>query len=703
MSTFGEKSTAAVSINGESVKVIFRGSKPIAESKGLHDVLSPSVAVADGICYERDVAVQLRDGTTIYTDVYRPEGATNVPAIVAWSPYGKRAGYAGMNFMLGVPPGTNSEMTKFEGPDPAYWCHYGYAVINPDARGAGNSEGKTYYWGTAEGRDSCDLIEWVAEQQWCNGKVGMSGDSWLAVSQWFAAAEQPPHLACIAPWEGFVDAYRSYVYTGGMLQSGFMNFIATFIGYGGRVEDIAAMAQERPFIDAYWQDKRARLERIEVPAYITAGWNLPLHLQGSIDGFRGIASTQKWLVVHREFEWSYFYSPQNLEDLRRFFDRYLKGIRNGWELTPRVRIDVMDAYDDDHRVQRGEKEFPLARTQYQPLYLDCATESLSEAVVETESAVAYDAEDGQATFDFAIGADTELTGYLKLRLWVEAQDADDLDLFVTVQKVDAEGEIIPTFFQGAPHSGATGALRVSRRELDESRSTPSEPVLAHRRDQPLETGQIVPVDIGIGPLSRVWHAGERLRVLVKGQPDLSMDSMMATAAPAGGRRGLVLHTGGRFDSHLLVPVIPKKRPLEIDPAMMADAARFVEQQTGSLPASLMDIQDDTEQQPPPVPVEAIDAQEWELDLHMPGGGQRFQLILNPGPPTTGHVNGASGVLPLQQATLDGGELSFEIEVTAPMKTKIRVQATINAGTLTGVAKPKLPLPVKFKIEGRRLR
>jgi hypothetical protein len=58
------------------------------------------------------------------------------------------------------------------------------------------------------------------------------------------------------------------------------------------------------------------------------------------------------------------FTPENLEDLRRFFDRYLKGIRNGWELTPRVRIDVMDADDSDHASKRAEAEFPLARTQY---------------------------------------------------------------------------------------------------------------------------------------------------------------------------------------------------------------------------------------------------------------------------------------------------------------------------------------------------
>ena len=334
----------------------------------------------DGICYDRDVAVALRDGTTIYTDVYRPEGATGVPAIVAWSPYGKRAGYAGMYFMLGVPEGTNSEMTKFEGPDPSYWCHYGYAVINPDARGAGNSEGDESVSGSGEGRDGSDLIEWVAAQECSNGKVGLAGDSWLAVSQWFTAAQQPPHLACIAPWEGFVDVYQSFARPGGIMQTGLMGFIAGFIGYGpGRVEDIVAMAEGHPFMDAYWEDKVARLERIDVPAYVTAGWNTALHSRGSIDGFRGIASTHKWRVAHREFEWPYFYTPENLEDLRRFFDRYLKGIRNGWELTPRVRIDVMDADDFDHASKRAEAEFPLARTHYQEFFLDAEAKSFSRA------------------------------------------------------------------------------------------------------------------------------------------------------------------------------------------------------------------------------------------------------------------------------------------------------------------------------------
>ena len=75
----------------EDIEVILRKLKPPEESKDRYPAFAPGVEVKDGIRYERDVAVLLRDGTTIYTDIYRPDGITNLPAIVAWSPYGKRS------------------------------------------------------------------------------------------------------------------------------------------------------------------------------------------------------------------------------------------------------------------------------------------------------------------------------------------------------------------------------------------------------------------------------------------------------------------------------------------------------------------------------------------------------------------------------------------------------------------------------------
>ena len=131
----------------EKIEVIYRKSTPIDKSTipGRYPPLSPGVTVEDGIVCERDVEVRMRDGIRIYIDIYRPEDAVDIPAIIAWSPYGKRQGYLEMP-AHGVPEGTTSPMAKFEGPDPAYWCRYGYAVINPDLRGSGNSEGDISFW-----------------------------------------------------------------------------------------------------------------------------------------------------------------------------------------------------------------------------------------------------------------------------------------------------------------------------------------------------------------------------------------------------------------------------------------------------------------------------------------------------------------------------------------------------------------------------
>ena len=86
-------------------------------------------------------------------------------------------------------------------------------------------------FGTQDGRDGYDFIEWLATQHWCNGKVGMFGNSGVAMTQWRIAAEQPPHLACIAPWEGTGDLYRESLFEGGIPALGFSDFI---VGHPGR-------------------------------------------------------------------------------------------------------------------------------------------------------------------------------------------------------------------------------------------------------------------------------------------------------------------------------------------------------------------------------------------------------------------------------------------------------------------------------------
>lgn len=543
----------------KTIEVIYRKLRPAAESGGRFPPVEPGVSVANGIVVERDCPVRMRDGTILYTDIYRPEGGTRLPAIVSWSPYGKRESYNGLNPNVAatLPPGTVSCMAKGEGPDPAYWCHYGYAVINPDARGAGHSEGHVVFHGRMEGRDIHDLVEWVAARDWCNGKLGMAGNSWPAVAQWFGAAEKPPHLAALAPWEALSDFYRQFLCPGGIPEIGFNGYLRGAFFGPNCIEDIVAMFERYPFMNEYWEDKIGRFEQIDIPTYVVASWT-HFHTLGSLEAFRKIAGRAKWLRVHNTFEWPDAYNPDNLEDLRRFFDRYLKGIHNGWELTPAVRLTVLDPGGVD-QVNRPEKEFPLARTQHTKLHLDGASGTLAAQPPPRASSVSYDSEQrsGLARFVIRFEEATELTGYLKLRLWVQAETADDMDLFVYVRKLDKDSRFVPFMLLGKPHPGAQGWLRVSRRELDESRSTPAEPFLAMRRELRLTPGEIVPVEVGIWPTSMLWHAGEQLELIVSGQFQRDPQWFEPFKFDVRNRGAHVIHTGGKFDSHLLVPRIPR--------------------------------------------------------------------------------------------------------------------------------------------------
>lgn len=517
---------------------------------------------APGIICQQDVAVPMRDGVELYADIFRPaDSAERVPAIIAWSNYGKRCNEFRppelVGFTPGVPQGAVSEMAKFEAPDPSYWCRHGYAVINVDIRGIGFSGGFHDQFGLQDGQDGYDFIEWTARQPWCNGKVAMSGSSALAISQYHIAAQQPPHLACIAPWEGMSDMYRESLYEGGIPCIAFTEFATAGAAGLKGIDDQGGMARKYPLMNGYWKNKIPEFEKIVCPMYITAGWN-HFHLRGSLNVWRKAGSKEKWLRAHREFEWPDFYTPENIEDLRRFFDRYCKDINNGWELTPRVRLDVMDAFDQNAHTARSEREFPLARTDYQRLYLDANAGTMETEPVAAEGSVSYDPNEDIISFDHTFTSDTELTGYPFLRLWVECQGYDDMDLFITLKKVSREGVEQPiTVFGGtAPHPGAWGKMRVSHRALDPELSTAFQPVQAHLVEEKLQPGQVVPCDIEISPFSRLWHAGETLRVTVAGRYIRDPHWIEPLTCEADNQGTHIVHTGGTYDSFLQIPVAP---------------------------------------------------------------------------------------------------------------------------------------------------
>jgi predicted acyl esterase len=528
------------------------------------------------IVFEKDVAVQLRDGVTIHVDIFRPTGSDKIPVIVAWSPYGKGQGTSlsvmGVFGLVGLDNGIVSGLEKFEGPDPAYWCTQGYAICNPDIRGVVDSDGDSVLWDRQEGRDCHDLIEWLAEQDWCTGKVGMSGTSYLAVSQWFTAAEQPPHLSAINPWEGVSDVYRDLVMRGGMPDTGFARQLqdGSFFGKNQK-EDIIAEAQRYPLMNELWENKIPDFDRITVPAYIVASYSNTLHTAGTFRAWRRIGSEEKWLRIHNGQEWPDYYDEANREDLRRFFDRYLKDEDNGWELTPRVRYSVLDLEGGD-RVGIAAEEFPPKDVTSTKFYLDGRRRVLTAEAPTENSAASYDVESNPNAVSFIARFDQEtvMVGYPKAHLWVEAQGADDMDLFVLVQKLDAYGTPLQQFTvpnqsavnhdltdHGATilrYKGSDGRLRVSARHLDETLSTDDVPAHSFDRTEKLSPGEVVDIEIDLFPIGLAFHPGEQLRFVI------SARNLLGTLMPAireymGANCGRhVIHTGGEHASYLQLPI-----------------------------------------------------------------------------------------------------------------------------------------------------
>ena len=83
------------------------------------------------------------------------------------------------------------------------------------------------WFGTPEGKDGYDAVEYIAKLPWCNGSLCMAGNSWLGVGQWFTAAERPPSLKCIAPFEGASDMYRDMLCRGGIPFTSFLDWVAS--------------------------------------------------------------------------------------------------------------------------------------------------------------------------------------------------------------------------------------------------------------------------------------------------------------------------------------------------------------------------------------------------------------------------------------------------------------------------------------------
>ncbi len=527
------------------------------------------VALPAGIRAEKDVGVEMRDGVTLRANVYRPEDGERFPVVMAFTMYDKDADpaeygveYATLRESLGLGFGSFqvSRCTPFEAPDPAYWVPHRYAVVHVDIRGTGKSEGRSDPFGSDTIADYTELIEWAGTESWSNGKVGLHGVSFLAIAQWFAAAENPPHLAAIVPWEGVSDPYRDVLYHGGVPETAFSHWwLSGMDGVPGSDEPPKLSTEHRTPPISEIPLALPRLAEIGVPALICASWSdQGLHTRGSVHAYLQVSSQHKWLYTHGRGKWSVYHSLEAMDYQRKFFDYFLKGVDSGMSDEARVRLEVRKTLDSWE--VRGESEWPLARTHYQPAFLSPDDGSLGFDPLAKIASVSYDATgDEGARFDLCFTEDTEITGHMKLKLWVSTDEGDDMDLLVGVRKLDGTGHEV--HFEGRENDlrgiVALGWIRASHRELDPELSTPWRPFLSHQRELRLEPGAIVSVEIEVLPSSTFFAAGETLRLEIKGR-DVYANRMHQhkELCNCGWH---TIHAGGKYDSHLLLPVIPRDR------------------------------------------------------------------------------------------------------------------------------------------------
>ncbi|HVU67272.1 MAG TPA: CocE/NonD family hydrolase [Ktedonobacteraceae bacterium] len=362
---------------------------------------------------EKNLRVRMRDGVYLSTDVYRPAEGGPFPVLLIRTPYNKEDPQ-----LLSTPPEASRLLEA------------GYAVVAQDVRGRYASEG-VFDPFAQEAADGADTIAWAQSQPWSTGKIGTFGLSYMAMTQWLQAGEQPEGLAAMAPSQVPAGYYEGMEYQGGVFQTHGLVWSLTAVAENalqrqvqqGRIteeaaagelarlsdfspwlhrmplSDIPPLADLAPFYfdwlahpdyDDYWRalDQRQAPERITVPALHIGGW-YDIFQSGTLENYQRMrlyggspqARRHQRLIMgpwtHGVFEGSFdersygAAASARALDLTgmhlRWFDHWLKGEANGVEQEKPVWLFVMGLDQ-----WRAEDDWPLPDTHYRAYYLHSA-------------------------------------------------------------------------------------------------------------------------------------------------------------------------------------------------------------------------------------------------------------------------------------------------------------------------------------------
>jgi len=344
---------------------------------------------------EPGVHVKLRDGIQLVADIYRPIADGRFPVLLERTPY-NRAGESAMAHSL---------------------ASNGYVVVIQDTRGRFDSDGEFYPFRN-ESQDGYDTVEWAAELDYSNGRVGMFGGSYVGATQMLAAISKPPHLVTIFPYVTASEYYDGWTYQSGALMQWFASSWSSGLSVDTLRRKAAAGIRARQGVnqlpvenyvhlnlpavselasyfkdwvehetdDAYWKPWKIsdHYSEISIKALHAGGWH-DIFEKGTIANYIGIhrsAATPEAREGQRLLmgPWAHattspegkigevVFGKEAVLDMRqttlRWSDYALKNIQNEFAAGPPVRIFVMG-----ENVWRDEREFPLERSRMTAYYL----------------------------------------------------------------------------------------------------------------------------------------------------------------------------------------------------------------------------------------------------------------------------------------------------------------------------------------------
>jgi len=495
----------------------------------------------------KEFSIAVRDGTSIGVAVYAPEGSGRHPALLAASPY---------RYDNNVLPAGPQFLWRETGPIDFY-VKRGYAYVQMDVRGCGKSGGEFEFLGPSEQTDLYDVVEWIAQQPWCNGRVGGIGQSYFCMSQWWMGIVAPPSLACLAAYDGLNDPYRASCYQGGIPGQFFPGYwwnqnriINRFPANGasGREQktDLDLLVSAHPAYDDFWRARCAseRLHEIKVPLYSIGVWGkIDLHTRGNVEGFRRAKGPRKLQMRGPPNAWAANaeFNGTELHEkvLLPFYDHFLKGKETDWGKRPAVEYFVRGA-----NVFRAAETWPPAGVKYRSWYLNAeksgSVTSLNDGGLSTAQAGGADhssyqypnpgwvsgvvgfGPSGPPHFDPArrvltftsglLEKDLEIAGPIKLVLYASST-LTDTDFIVKLSEQYPQSPEDRTKGLNPMSQVVTkGWLRASHRALDEKHSTEMEPYHLHTRPEPIKPNEVVRFDISIEPNAFQFKRGNRIRL-----------------------------------------------------------------------------------------------------------------------------------------------------------------------------------------------